>query len=93
MINHGITDLRKLSAQKNKVHRKAKRTNSPADWEKFRRVRNQYTEKIREASSTYRANLAPKLNEGVTITSPGPNHGGILPDSSWVKLRVTKSLQ
>ena len=85
------TDLRKLSAQKNKVHRNAKRTNSPADWEKFRRVRNQYTEKIREASSTYRANLASKLNEGVTSTSP--NHGGILPDSSWVKLRVTKSLQ
>ena len=52
------TDLRKLSAQKNKVHRNAKRTNSPTDWEKFRRVRNQYTEKIREASSTYRANLA-----------------------------------
>ena len=64
------TDLRKLSAQKNKVHRNAKRTNSPADWEKFRRVRNQYTEKIREASSTYRANLASKLNEGVTSTSP-----------------------
>ena len=34
---------------------------APADWEKFRRVRNQYTEKIREASSTYRANLASKL--------------------------------
>ena len=64
------TDLRKLSAQKNKEHRNAKRTNSPADWEKFRRVRNQYTEKIREASSTYRANLASKFNDGVTITSP-----------------------
>ena len=64
------SDLRKLSAQKNKVHRKPKRTNSAADWEKFRKVRNQYTEKIREASSTYRANLGSKLNEGVTITSP-----------------------
>ena len=63
-------DLSKLSAQKNKVHCKAKHTNSPADWETFRRVQNQNMEKIWEVSSTCRANLASKLNEGVTITSP-----------------------
>ena len=59
------SDLRKLSGEKNKVHRKAKRTNSPGDWDSFRRIRNQYTEMIREAASAYKANLAFKLNEGI----------------------------
>ena len=59
------TYLRKLSGEKNNVHRKAKRTNSPGDWDSFRRIRNQYTEKIREAASAYKANLAFKLNEGI----------------------------
>ena len=71
MISHGITLICvNCLPRRTRCIANAKRTNSPADWEKFRRVRNQYTEKIREASSTYRANLASKLNEGVTSTSP-----------------------
>ena len=63
------SELRKLSHKKNNLHREAKRTNSPADWNNFRMVKNKYTGKIREAASTYRANLALKLHEG-TKTSP-----------------------
>ena len=59
------SELRKLSRKKNSLHRKAKRTNSPADWNNFRMARNQYTGKIREAASTYKTNLALKLNEGI----------------------------
>ena len=35
------------------------------DWNNFRMARNQYTGKIREAASTYKTNLALKLNEGI----------------------------
>ena len=55
--------------QKNKAHRRAKRSNSPGDWANFRRERNHYTEKIREAATMNRTKLASKLNEGV---SSGP---------------------
>ena len=40
------SELRKLLRQKNKAHRRAKRSNSPGDWANFRRERNHYTEKI-----------------------------------------------
>ena len=59
------SELRKLSRNKNSLHHKAKRTNSSADWNNFRMARNQYTGKIREAASTYKTNLALKLNEGI----------------------------
>ena len=58
------SELRKLSGKKNNLHCKAKRTNSPADWNSFRMVRNKYTGKMREAVNTYKANIALKLNEG-----------------------------
>ena len=63
------SELRKLLRQKNKAHRRAKSSNSPGDWANFRRERNHYTEKIREAATMYRTKLASKLNEGV---SSGP---------------------
>ena len=43
------SELRRLSGKKKNLHRKAKRTNSPADWNNFRMIRNLYTGKIREA--------------------------------------------
>ena len=61
--------MRKLLLQKNKAHRRAKRSNSPGDWANFRRERNHYTEKIREAANRYRTKLASKLNEGVKFRS------------------------
>ena len=61
--------MRKVLQQKNKANRRAKRSNSPGDWANFRRERNYYTEKIREAANMYRTKLASKLNEGV---SSGP---------------------
>ena len=45
------SELRRLSSKKKNLHRKAKRTNSPADWNNFRMIRNLYTGKIREAIS------------------------------------------
>ena len=64
------SELRKLLRQKNKAHHRAKPSNSPGDWANFRRERNHYAEKIREATNImYRTKFASKLNEGV---SSGP---------------------
>ena len=54
------SELRKLLRQKSKAHGRAKRSNSPGDWTNFRRERNHYTEKIREAATMYRTKLASK---------------------------------
>ena len=63
------SELRRLSGKKKNLHRKAKRINSPADWNNFRMIRNLYTGKIRETISKYKAELALKLNEGLS-TNP-----------------------
>ena len=80
------SELRRLSGKKKNLHRKAKRTNSPTDWNNFRMIRNLYTGKIREAISKYKADLALKLNEGLVSTNK--NLGGTLPGSLWEKRNV-----
>ena len=72
MTNHGIIQSLGdyISGKKKNLHCKAKRTNSPADWNNFRMIRNLYTGKIREAISKYKADLALKLNEGLVSTNP-----------------------
>ena len=61
------SELRRLSGKKKNLHHKAKQTNSPADWNNFRMIRNLYTGKIREAASKYKAELALKLNDKILV--------------------------
>ena len=84
------SELTKLLRQKNKAHRRAKRSNSPGDWANFRRERNHYTEKIREAANMYRTKLA---SNKMKVLVQVPNRGCTLPDSSWGKVKTTVSQQ
>ena len=49
-----ITDkIIELKEKKKKIHQAAKRFNTPADWERFRRIRNDYTDAIRKRKIEY----------------------------------------
>ncbi len=55
-------DLKHIIQQKNRIYRKAKRTNRPRDWAKFRKLRNKVTSKTRYARKDYDDNLLNKLS-------------------------------
>ena len=56
------SDLRKLKKNKDRLHHKAKTTNSLNDWATFRAVRNTYTTALREAKAQHKEKLATSLH-------------------------------
>ena len=65
------SELRKLKRHKDKMHKKAKTTHSVDDWANFRSLRNQYTNKLREAEKMHRESLATSLKHSKQIN---PKH-------------------
>ncbi|XP_053383769.1 uncharacterized protein LOC128549981 [Mercenaria mercenaria] len=57
-------NIRKNIRKRKRIYRKAKRTNSPNHWHKFRQVRNETVLLIREAKSQYLIKLSDKLKNG-----------------------------
>ena len=55
-------EIRKLIRKKNRIHNKAKRLNKPADWNKFRKIRNDVTSLVRKARDAYQDKLVSKLS-------------------------------
>ena len=68
------SELRKLKRQKDRAHSKAKTSHKAEDWLNFRSIRNNYTNKIREAEKNYKENLATSLKNSQNID---PNEFGI----------------
>lgn len=54
-------DIRVKIRQRNRQHSKAKVTNTPASWNKFRTIRNQVISSIREAKEKYLCKLQSSL--------------------------------
>ena len=54
--------LRRLRCKKERVHTSAKRLQTPAAWENFRRIRNDYIAELRIAKSEYENKLATRLS-------------------------------
>ena len=69
-ITEKIIELKEI---KKKIHLTAKRFNTPANWENFRRVRNEYTNAIRKRKSEYLKDLD---NEASLHQSIGTKNGG-----------------
>jgi hypothetical protein len=63
------SNIRKLIRKKNRIHRKARRSNSPSDWNKFRRIRNDVANLVRK-SKEHKNNLIKKL---INENSSGSN--------------------
>ena len=61
------SELRKLKRQKDRAHFKAKSSQKAEDWLNFRSVRNNYTNKIREAEKNYKETLATSLKNSQNI--------------------------
>ena len=55
--------IRHMSRKKNKVHRKAVRSNSENDWAKFRKIRNDYIKLIRRCKNDYYESIDKKIND------------------------------
>ena len=51
------SNSRKLIRNKNRIHRKARRSNSPSDWNKFRRIRNDVINLVRKSKEEHQNNL------------------------------------
>jgi hypothetical protein len=56
-------EIRKLIRKKNRIHNKAKRLNKPADWNKFRKIRNDVTSLVRKARDAYQDKLVSRLSD------------------------------
>jgi hypothetical protein len=56
--------------KKNRIHRKAWRSNSSSDWNKFRRIRNDVTYLVRRSKEEHKNNLIKKL---INENSSGSN--------------------
>jgi hypothetical protein len=50
-------EIRKLIRKKNIIHNKAKRLNKPADWNTFRKIRNDVTSLVRKAAMRIKIKL------------------------------------
>ena len=61
------SELRKLKRLKDRLHKKAKNSQTIQDWVNFRTTRNQYNSKIREAEVNYRKSLADSLKNSKTV--------------------------
>jgi hypothetical protein len=55
------SNIRKLIRKKNRIYRKARRSNSPSGWNKFRRIRNDVTKLVRKSKEEHKHNLIKKL--------------------------------
>ncbi len=60
------SELRRLRRKKNRCHRKAKITNSPIHWEKFRSIRNLYNKKLEDAKLSCETKKAELLRNSQT---------------------------
>ena len=56
-------EIRKLIRKKNRIYNKAKRLNKPADWNKFRKIRNDVTSLVRKARDAYQDKLVSRLSD------------------------------
>ena len=61
-------ELRKKRRKKNIAHRKAKKSNSPTDWEQFRKLRNEYNESIKAAKLKNEKDRASMLRDRETLS-------------------------
>ena len=61
------SELRKLKRSKDRAHNKAKTSQNMEHWANFRLLRNQYTNKLRDAERTYRESLALTLKTSKNI--------------------------
>ena len=61
--------IRHMSRRKNKIHRKAVRSNSENDWRNFRLIRNEYISLIRNCKNEYYKKLDEKINENQSFGS------------------------
>ena len=69
-----VTDkIIELKEKKKKIHQAAKRFNTPTDWERFRRIRNDYTDAIRKRKIEYLTQLD---NEASLSENIGTKNGG-----------------
>lgn len=55
------SNIRKLIRKKNRIHRKAMHSNSPSDWNKFRRIRNNVTNLVRKSKEEHTNDLIKKI--------------------------------
>ncbi|XP_045166981.2 uncharacterized protein LOC123530276 [Mercenaria mercenaria] len=56
------TKLRKLIRKRNKIHKRAKKSNTVESWATFRQVRNEVTNQIHKAKLDYQNELIEKVN-------------------------------
>ena len=56
-------EIRKLIRKKNRIHNKAKRLNKPADWNTFRKIRNDVTSLVRKSRDAYQDKLVSRLSD------------------------------
>ena len=64
------SNIRKLIRKKNRIYRKARRSNSPSGWNKFRGIRNDVTNLVRKSKEEHKHNLIKKL---INENSSGSN--------------------
>ena len=62
------SELRQLKRHKDRLHHKAKRRNTPQDWQNFRNARNEYVNKLHAAEQTYNTKLASELKEHKSLS-------------------------
>ena len=54
-------EIKKLIRSKNRIHKKAKRVNTPYQWEKFKKIRNKCNTSVNNAKTEYYKNLSNKI--------------------------------
>lgn len=53
--------IRRKMRQRNRIHYKAKQTNNPDHWQKFRQLRNEVIDLVRKAKDDYKTKLTSQL--------------------------------
>lgn len=61
-------NLRRLRRQRDRAHRTAKRSSSPADWQRYRQLRNQYVHSLEETEKEYELKLVNRLRSDKNIS-------------------------
>ena len=69
--------IRKMQRKRKRVHKKAKRQDTPQLWEKFKKIRNKVTQAIKQAQTDYEAKIIEKINNSS------------LSSKNWFKLAKT----
>ena len=54
--------IKKMIRRKNRAHRRAKKTNSVGNWEKYRLIRNKCNDVVRNCKQDYFSNISNKIN-------------------------------